>query len=327
MKNSIKNTLTSNINVFQRSVPVFLILLVLMAGTGTAALLTVYGTAEGTANVQQSVTLNGEKSPEAGGSAVTYSYSVTGGELGQGDFTIQNNNHIAPVSVTTTVEDGPNPSGSSVSDGLTTSHVIYDQWKDDSSYDVDVTASKDHVLAGDYSLHFQSHSDGNDYARVFYSASVSGSDTVSYSGVAQGSSSLGDELWLVTSDGEQYFTPDAPNTTSNGDYTTVSWDLGSVTWENTTRHTVNPDFNDVVAIGIGQGAPATGGATVDTYIDDVQVSGTSLDEPQNPTMDILPTGDFGSVQTRYKANVVTDFAINTFPGEYTFETTVSPAGQ
>ncbi len=329
-----------------RSVPVLLIALIALAGTGTAAVLSVYGTVGGDATLQQSVLVNGNNIEQTadgtGEHQALYSYDATGGELGQEGFSLANNaDEPATVSIDTTVADGPNPDDSSPGDGVSISHLIYDQWtlsEGDSTpgtASVDVEATEDHTTAGDYAIHFESSESTSDYARVFFPASsVSDTDNLVYDGVSDTDNPVDDEVWLIMNDGTQIYTNGATDTSTSDGVTQVTYDLDAEDWKNLTGQSATPDFSDVVAVGIGQGAPTDPNSTrdVDTYVDNVRIGSEGdnpVDEQASMTLDLLPTGTEdhpvdGTVTSTYQSTVVTDVAINVYPGTYELETAVAP---
>ncbi len=58
MKTHVQRVVSKRVNVFGRSLSVFLIALLAMTGVATAAVLTMYGSVDGTANVNQAITLD-----------------------------------------------------------------------------------------------------------------------------------------------------------------------------------------------------------------------------------------------------------------------------
>jgi len=295
--------------------------IVLMVGLGSAALLTNYGTVQGQADVNQSVTVNGEDQDDSG-YAFSYSYDATGGDLVTESTTLQNN---ADQPATVNIYSSQNEPG------LTTRYVLNDEWNMDSETDdvvnISVEASDQNVASGNYSVHFNSEGDStDDYVRVFYPASsVTESDSLSYTGVANAQNPLDDEVWLVTSDGDQYYAHGANTTSSAGDgLTTATYEMDRTWYDADTQSPASPNFGDVVAVGIGQGAPNAGDYTVDTYVDNVQLSGTNVDEISDMEIDVLPTGDFNGGSSEYRVNIVTDFQINVESDNYFIYTRVDP---
>lgn len=322
----MKELLTRDIEIFGKAVPAFLVAILIFAGTTSAALLASFGQAQGTATVTQAVTVNGQEF-ESGTPECQKSYTVAGGDLGEFSCTVQNNaDDLVEVALNTSTSAVDTDGNWMNSDGADTTHIMYEQWAvGDQSKDVTVSASEDHVTEGDYSLHFESESDNNDYAIVWYDTSdiaMSPGELVTYDGEAYGDNPLNDEVWILTEDGEQFWYHGGETVSNGAEFELQDSNFNNV--ENSSE-TYEGDFSDVVAVGVGQGAPQSGISSVDTYIDNVQVSGESVDEPEDPSLHLKPTGAANGVKSHYRMNAVTDFAVNAQAGDHTVETSVEPA--
>lgn len=335
----VQDALRKEVQVFERSIPVVLIALAFV-GAGTAAVVQVFGIVEGSATVEQAVVI--ENSPASNHRpAATYSVNAAGGDVEQGTFSVTNNaDDPVSVDVSTSVTAGPSGGFGGLGAGLTNTVIVSDQWtlsdgdSTPGTASVAVAATEENVVTGDYALHFTSTEATSDYVRAFFPvSSLNGTEVFSYTGVANAENPLADEIWLIESDGDQVWTHGASSTSGSGDLTTVSFDLDAKTWTHLNGTVVTPDWSDVTAVAIGQGAPSdpASNVTVDTYADNVVLdSGSPIDEQDDPTILLLPTGTSphpvsGSLTTEYQTNVVTAFATSVWPGNYTLETTVSPS--
>ncbi len=115
MKTTLKNGLSKDVKVFEKSVPVAAIFLIVMVATGSAALLATYGTITGTAEIEQSVVVEPDE----------FSFNgVVAGSSIVDDFTIENRAEAdEDVLFTTRHEDSDE---NNVPHGIDTEYLVLD---------------------------------------------------------------------------------------------------------------------------------------------------------------------------------------------------------
>ena len=329
MKQKAKNAFKHKVELFGKTVPTMLLIGLFLAGSGSAALLTTFGTVSGTADVDQAVTLTGSSD---------YDVSAVGGEMAQHSFYADNNaNQTVNVDLGTAIS-GPeaDSDGSSPVEGVTVNHIVYSQWTYGDTPEVNFSAAEPLTDSSEYSIHFKSEGSTQDYAVAYFpvSDSFSSDSQIKYDYEAEASNPGDDELWVLLENGSKYYAHGATST-GGGE---VTFDLSDKTLRDLSQNEVDDSVADeAVAIGIGQGAPTpdSGEYAVDTYIDDVEVknsdSFSNVDELGNSTVPLAPTysdvsvSDDMSLSTNLGVDVVSSFAINIQPAsDYGLDTHVDP---
>lgn len=345
MKEATKRLLTKEVKLFERSIPVFLILIVALAGTGAAAVLASYGTVTGTATVDQSIVVDGASAPDQSGPTITTGYDADTVVAGA-DVTSQHNIHnnagqTIDTAVGSSVVDS---SDASVTSGVSTANVVYSQVKDneDESDGYTITAEKVNAETnGDYAVRLTSEGQATeDYVKLWYAV---GSQDVttnefkfdSFPGAGHDAGGMSDELFLVTSDGSVWSShPRDPALTTSGD--TVTIDLTAVSWNEGT-----PDLSNAEAVGLAYGdASATYGEsvadsdepTVNVTLDNVRVGSTVISERSDYNFRFLQsgpdTGDlgFGDYDVDYRYGLIQSaaFDVALVPDAYTVSTDIAP---
>jgi hypothetical protein len=329
MKDKLKNTLEHEVELLGRSISILAIAGLLVVGGASAALLNNFGTVTGDADVNQAITVgdsatDGDEDPTV--TSELDSRTFVAGSVATSSHPVENNrDEVVSVEFADTTDESD----------IETRQVVAERWSVDGSesYNVDVEASEQNVRSGDYSLHFTSgDTDTSDYAVVFYDASVSSGEELTYWGTASGDNPVDDEVWVRESDGETYWIDNSDVTTtgdSENGLQEVSVTLdSSVDWNKVTEDgstEEDPEFSEVTAVGIGQGSPQAGeNYVVDTYIDDVSVAGSSVDEQATQELPVASTGsgDQGVQDIEYRYVQVTPLELTLVPDQYTVSSEV-----
>lgn len=122
MKDTLKNGLTKEVNVFQKSVPLAAIFLVAMVATGSAALLATYGTVTGTADVEQSILLDGEDHT----GSVHYGFSDRDQVAGSTDISLHDLKNQADVDADIVLNTSCEPDEADDCDGIDSSYTVFE---------------------------------------------------------------------------------------------------------------------------------------------------------------------------------------------------------
>ncbi|MFT4867851.1 MAG: hypothetical protein ACI9LV_000456 [Candidatus Nanohaloarchaea archaeon] len=125
MKEHAKKALKHDVEVLGKTVPTIAVLALFLIGSGSAAVLTNFGTVTGDAGVTQAVTLNGEDA-QSSDFDQTWSYSVVGGDTAYETNTLNNNlNDSVTVMLDSSVTGEPTTDASTSDESaLTVSNML-----------------------------------------------------------------------------------------------------------------------------------------------------------------------------------------------------------
>lgn len=292
----------------------------LLAGSGSAAVLEYIGQSTGTTEVSASVTMDGNTQYN-GDSAFSVSQSTGGGAVASDVYRLENTaNEVIPIGInkSTVITDGSTEQNSDP-EGVNSTVVTYSRSTDQGSsdtfgVDVSVITDQSKVEGGNYDLRVSSGGTAtSDYATVWYEPTV---ETVDGNTDLTVQSSVGpnndassddtvDEVYLLDQEGNLYFSTDS--------------DLGTVYPESDPNtKTTASDFT-VEAVGFGYGnADRTSDVNVNVTIEEVSLGGEVLSEngqgfdyiPFNPTGDATVNADGASIDIHNEMSfqTVSDFS-------------------
>lgn len=355
MKTTIKKGLTKEVNVFQKSVPIAAIFLVAMVATGSAALLMTYGSVTGNANVQQSVTIDGNDHETAS------HYGFSNPVAGTTDISLHELENNADVAADVILNTTCSPDQAADCEGVETDYMVFtedqlleqDQEWGEATANV-VTDDKTGKLA----VHAQTSINDSKYDAATEAGPVaagvmlgpSGTPTFDGSNTVSVDYRIGDGHhddrqapdWIayivtatsdVTVDGETINAGDKAvviDATVDGDGETVDFQMGAGAlvfpygdnhpYENiTSGDLMNNAEIDQVQVATGTDAVYGSGTESDLYYFDVRLNGDSLFPDYTPgdslTLDAGSTADLA---------IKTAFNVALEPDTYSLTTTVSP---
>jgi hypothetical protein len=263
MKEHAKKALKHDFEVAGKTIPTLAVALLFLVGTGSAALLSSFGTVSGTADVDAVVEVNGQVEPDLNNQFDLS--TVGGGAVASEAYNITNNaNETVPISLTTTTSLNDDGDGELSPDAANTTPVFYTQTNftgEDYGVDVDVVTDQSEVEQGNYDLNVTSEGTTFDYATVWYptdyddgsapslnvEATQPDSDTAGTNGV--------DEVYVLTDSGEGAVSSDTDLS---------SFQNGSISdWENV----------EAIGLGYGNADNEPRPVTVSTVIEEVSIAG------------------------------------------------------
>jgi hypothetical protein len=315
MKEHAKKALKHDVEVLGKTVPTIAVLALFLIGSGSAAVLTEFGTVEGTATVDAAILMNGQADYD---NSESLADATGGGATASDAYTLTNRaNESIPISLAadTQIYDSSSEGASVVEsdpEGVNTSFVYYTlktaSDSSDYSMQVDVITDQSEVEEGNYDLRISSEESTKDYATVWYPTDLSSGtkvETVSSTGSGHEGSSVVDEAYVVTESGDLYFSMDKELSTVYSEETQSQADASNL---------------DVAMIGLGVGnADRKGEAQMkNVTISEVSVEGESLSETGQDIkhLPLAPTGQISlnaggvqiNVNSTQKFQTVTDFS-------------------
>ncbi|MFT4892989.1 MAG: hypothetical protein ACI8Z7_000782 [Candidatus Nanohaloarchaea archaeon] len=313
MKEHAKKALKHDVEVLGKTVPTIAVVALFLIGSGSAAVLTEFGTVEGTATVDAAILMNGQADYD---NSESLADTTSGGATASDAYTLTNRaNESIPISLAadTQIYDSSSEDASVVEsdpEGVNTSFVYYTlktaSDSSDYSMQVDVITDQSEVEEGNYDLRI-SGENTKDYATVWYPTDLSSGTTVkavNSTGSGHEGGSVVDEAYVVTESGDLYFSMDK--------------DLSTV-YSEETQNQVDTSNLDVAMIGLGVGnADRDSKVTKNVTISEVSVGGESLSETGQDIkhLPLTPTGQISlnaggtqiNVNSTQKFQTVTDFS-------------------
>jgi hypothetical protein len=320
MKEHAKKALKHDVEVLGKTVPTIAVVALFLIGSGSAAVLTEFGTVEGTATVDAAILMNGEADYD---NSEALADTTSGGAVASEAYTFTNRaNESIPISLTadTQIYDSSSEDASVVEPdpkGVNTSFVYYTlkTASESSNYSmqVDVITDQSEVEEGNYDLRI-SGENTKDYATVWYPTDLSSGttvDTVSSTGPGHEGGGVVDEAYVVTESGDLYFSKDKDLSTVYSEETFDS--------SNPSASAHDASNLEVAMIGLGVGnADRDSKVTKNVTISEVSVGGESLSETGQDIdyLPLAPTGQLSlnaggtqiNVNSTQKFQTVTDFS-------------------
>lgn len=327
MKRQVKKGIQFNFNLKGKTIPILTIVALFLVGTGSAALLTSFGTVQGTAEVIQAVTVDNSNSGNS--STYTFNGAVGGDLILSGEHTIQNNqDRTVHTGISSTIEGTSQDSFKEAN----VSHLTYYQKdvEENNSYSMEVRPVKGDYI-DDYAVRINGSNTG-DYAMITYANNSITSSSIIKFDINTHTETTHDGLNNYEMD-EFYLINE--NQTLHPITQTTS--METINLSNASYYKGNEpnNYGNIVGIAFGFGDASNlyktsdyNLTTINATLDNVRINGANVDEKKDHDKNLLATGniDRGNLNytARYGFYAATQTSVELDRGTYTVETTIAP---